>query len=536
MAATPNVEALIRENDELKKELEFLKARVSRAEGKPGRDGTLQEPEANKALSIIIIGASGDLAKKKTYPSVYSLFIHGLLPPQTNVIGYARSKMARDEYLKQISANFKGGSEEQRKEFLSRCFYTSGQYDEDGSYKALVADLEKLEKESVQNCTGANRIFYFAIPPSIFVQVSTEISHVAASRSGWNRIVVEKPFGMDLESSRVLGKQLSALFDESQLYRIDHYLGKEMVQALLSLRFANTVFEALWSSVYISNVLITFKEDIGTQGRGGYFDQFGIIRDVMQNHLTQILALVAMEPPVSLSAEDIRDEKVKLLRCIEPVTMDDITIGQYLGKGKEPGYLDDPTVPKGSKTPTYAMAALHVNNARWQGTPFILKCGKALNERKAEIRIQFRCPPFNIYQDFCAPNELVIRVQPDEAIYLKMVTKKPGLTNELELSELDLTYKSRFEFKSLPDAYERLILDVVRGDHNLFVRADELEEAWKIFTPILHQLEKEKTEPEMYEFGSRSTPKSDELLKRYGWIRIEGYYWKKPTNEPQGKL
>jgi glucose-6-phosphate 1-dehydrogenase len=371
------------------------------------------------------------------------------------------------------------------------------------------------------------------------VDVGKGIQPAAMSKTGWNRVIVEKPFGKDSDSSAELGKQLAALFDEDQIYRIDHYLGKEMVQNLMVLRFANTVFEPIWNREHIANVQITFKEDFGTQGRGGYFDSFGIIRDVMQNHLLQILSLVAMEPPVSMSAEDVRDEKVKLLRAIFPIAPEDMITGQYGAdpKGKEPGYLEDKTVPKDSVTPTFACAVLHINNQRWKGVPFILKCGKALNERKAEIRIQFQRPKVESFKDI-SPNELVMRVQPDEAVYMKMSTKKPGLTGGIIHTELDLSYKRRFkeEAKNLPDAYERLIWDVVRGDHNLFVRADELVAAWKIFTPILHHIEKNKgLKPEIYQFGSRGPASADNLIGKYGYERTTGYRWA-PEDEKAAKL
>jgi len=279
---------------------------------------------------------------------------------------------------------------------------------------------------------------------------------------------------------------------------------------------------------YVSSVQITFKEDIGTEGRGGYFDQFGIIRDVMQNHLLQIMALTAMESPINLSAEAVRDEKVKVLRCCREIDISDIVIGQY-GKdkaGKQQSYLEDTTVPKGSITPTFASTVVHIDNARRKDVPFILKCGKALNERKTEVRIQFKPDPFSLFKD-TPRNELVMRVQPNEAVYMKFNAKVPGLAAETQLTqtELDLTYKSRFDVR-LPDAYERLIYDVVRGDHNLFVRADELEAAWKIFTPILHKLDKEKIKPVIYEFGSRGPAAADELTKRYGFERSKGYEWK----------
>jgi glucose-6-phosphate 1-dehydrogenase len=267
---------------------------------------------------------------------------------------------------------------------------------------------------------------------------------------GWTRVIVEKPFGRDLESSAHLSAHLAALFREDQIYRIDHYLGKEMVQNLMILRFGNRLFGPTWNRESIASVLITFKEPFGTEGRGGYFDEFGIIRDVMQNHLLQMLCLTAMEKPASTHPNDIRDEKVKVLKCIPALTMDDVVLGQYIGDPEGQGeakesYLDDPTVPKDSTTPTYASAALRINNERWDGVPFILRCGKALNERKAEVRIQYRDVPGDIFQGQAKRNELVIRVQPGEAIYVKMVTKTPGMSFDMEETELDLTYGARYK-------------------------------------------------------------------------------------------
>lgn len=269
---------------------------------------------------------------------------------------------------------------------------------------------------------------------------------------GWNRVIIEKPFGKDAATSKQLSDHLASLFTEEQMYRIDHYLGKEMVQNLMTIRFGNKIFSPTWNRENIASVLITFKEPFGTHGRGGYFDEFGIIRDVMQNHLLQILSLVAMEKPTSCHPDDIRNEKVKVLKSIECLTLDDVVLGQYVGDPEAEGnakfsYLDDPTVPTGSTTPTYAMAVLRINNERWDGVPFILKCGKALNERKAEVRIQYHDVSGDIFEGRPKRNELVIRVQPGEALYVKMMTKSPGITFTMEETELDLTYGSRYKVR-----------------------------------------------------------------------------------------
>jgi len=512
------IERLKTENSSLKQQLDRFKVQLAPKSHANKSDNKLPGPEAH--VSIVVVGASGDLAKKKTFPSLFALYGLGLLPENFTVFGFARSPLSDADYKKLVSSSFKGW-EDKKAAFLSKCFYVSGQYNSVDSFKKLSTEMEKKEKDYKE----AHRVFYFAIPPSIFVEVSTCVKQAALAKKGWSRLIVEKPFGKDSQTSAELSHALSELFEEEQLYRIDHYLGKEMVQNLMSVRFANTVFEPIWNRHHVANVTITFKEDIGTEGRGGYFDSFGIIRDVMQNHLIQILALVAMEHPVSLDAEDVRDEKVKVLRSVRPIVANDIVIGQY-GKdesGKKDSYLDDPTVPKGSLAPTFAAAVLHIDNSRWNGVPFILKCGKALNERKAEIRIQFKANPVALFGD-ASRNELVIRVQPNEAVYLKFNAKKPGLNSDTVTTELNLSYQSRYDVR-LPDAYERLIYDVLRGDHNLFVRVDELEAAWAIFTPILHKLEGEKIKPEIYPFGSRGPTSADALTSRYGFERNEGYVW-----------
>ncbi|KAJ8257436.1 hypothetical protein GJAV_G00185580 [Gymnothorax javanicus] len=474
---------------------------------------------------FIIMGASGDLAKKKIYPTLWWLFRDGLLPEETHFVGFARSKLTVEGIRAACLPHMKvaDGEADRLSVFFGRNSYLSGQYDDDSSFTKLNAHLNALP-----GGRDANRLFYLALPPSVYHNVTKNIRSQCMSTKGWSRVIVEKPFGRDLQSSEELSAHLSSLFTEDQIYRIDHYLGKEMVQNLMVLRFGNRIFGPIWNRDSVACVVLTFKEPFGTQGRGGYFDDFGIIRDVMQNHLLQILSLVAMEKPASTSSDDVRDEKVKVLKCIAPVTLDDVVLGQYVGDpagegDAKLGYLDDPTVPKGSNTPTFATAVLYVHNERWDGVPFILRCGKALNERKAEVRLQFSDVPGDIFNGQCRRNELVVRVQPNEAVYAKMMSKKPGVYFSPEETELDLTYGSRYRDVKLPDAYERLILDVFCGSQMHFVRSDELKEAWRIFTPLLHQIEREKTPPIPYKYGSRGPSEADELVQKVGF-RYEGTY------------
>ncbi|XP_022060897.2 glucose-6-phosphate 1-dehydrogenase-like [Acanthochromis polyacanthus] len=489
-----------------------------------------EQPTHSNTHIFIVLGASGDLAKKKIYPTLWWLFRDGLLPDDTYFVGFARSDLTVEDIKTACLPHMKVTDEDSKclSAFFSKNSYLSGRYDDGSSFDQLNNLLSSLPGGA-----DANRLFYLALPPSVYHHVSANIRHQCMSHKGWNRVIVEKPFGRDLQSSQELSAHLSSLFTEDQIYRIDHYLGKEMVQNLMVLRFGNRIFGPIWNRNSVACVVLTFKEPFGTQGRGGYFDDFGIIRDVMQNHLLQMLCLVAMEKPASTSPDDVRDEKVKVLKSIAPVTMSDVVLGQYVGdpegEGESKlGYLDDPTVPKGSCTPTFATAVLYVQNERWDGVPFILRCGKALNERKAEVRLQFTDVPGDIFGECCQRNELVVRVQPDEAIYLKMMTKRPGVYFSPEETELDLTYKSRYKNVKLPDAYERLILDVFCGNQMHFVRSDELREAWRIFTPLLHQIEGEKTNPIPYTYGSRGPSEADDLVKRAGF-RYEGTYkWVQP--------
>ncbi|CAH0769930.1 unnamed protein product [Bemisia tabaci] len=480
---------------------------------------------------FVTFGASGDLAKKKIYPTLWWLFRDGLLPSNTLFYGYARSKLTVPQLREKCEPYMKVKEDERARheEFWALNFYVAGSYDTRADFENLNQDLISHEPKT----GAANRLFYLALPPSVFEPVTVHIRNTCMGTHGWTRVIIEKPFGKDAASSEKLSQHLASLFPEEQIYRIDHYLGKEMVQNLITLRFGNRIFSPAWCREFIASVQITFKEPFGTQGRGGYFDEFGIIRDIMQNHLLQILSLVAMEKPATIHPDDIRNEKVKVLKCIPELNAENVVLGQYVGdpngEGEAKlGYLDDPTVPMGSNTPTYALAVLKINNERWDGVPFILRCGKALNERKAEVRIQYNDVPGDIFEGKPKRNELVIRVQPGEAVYVKMMTKTPGISFDMEETELDLTYHSRYKGAKLPDAYERLILDVFCGSQMHFVRSDELHEAWRIFTPLLHSIEKDKIHPIPYKYGSRGPQEADDLCLKNNFKYYGSYKWVQP--------
>ncbi|XP_020257966.1 glucose-6-phosphate 1-dehydrogenase, chloroplastic-like isoform X4 [Asparagus officinalis] len=417
-----------------------------------------EQNQNETTVSITVVGASGDLAKKKIFPALFALFYEDFLPQHFTIFGYARSKLTDEELRIMISQTLtcridkRENCGDKMEHFLQRCFYHEGQYGSENDFSELNKKLR--EKEAGRS---PNRLFYLSIPPNIFIDVVRCASRSATSPMGWTRVIVEKPFGRDSESSAKLTKSLKQYLTEDQIFRIDHYLGKELVENLSVLRFSNLVFEPLWSRQYIRNVQLIFSEDFGTEGRGGYFDSYGIIRDIMQNHLLQILALFAMETPVSLDAEDIRNEKVKVLRSIRTLQLEDVVVGQYKGHKKGgisyPSYTDDPTVPKNSLTPTFAAAALFIDNARWDGVPFLMKAGKALHTKRYPAEI--------------------------------------------------------------PDAYERLLLDAIEGEHRLFIRSDELDAAWALFTPVLKELEDKKIVPELYPYGSTGPVGEHYLAAKY---------------------
>ncbi|KAF7494910.1 hypothetical protein SSS_09003 [Sarcoptes scabiei] len=480
--------------------------------------------------TFVIFGASGDLATKKIYPTLWALYRDELMPMKTAIVGYARSKLSLERFYQRIGQHVKLRDQSENdlfKQFLLHNYYHAGSYDNDEDFRKLMHRVRELEQSEHEQ---ANRLFYLALPPNIFETATELINRHCWETKGWRRIIIEKPFGKDFDSSQKLSKHLQKLFAENEIYRIDHYLGKEMVQNLMILRFGNRIFSPIWNRENIAAVQILFKEPFGTYGRGGYFDRFGIIRDVMQNHLLQILCLVAMEKPLTTNAEDIRDEKVKVLRAMKTLTLDDVVLGQYVGNPKfdneaKYSYVDDPTVPNDSLTATFALAKCQINNERWDGVPFFLRCGKALNERKAEIRIQFRDVSGDIFQGNCKRNELVIRVQPNEAVYIKLMTKEPGMTFRLSETELDLTYKNRYKDHHLPDAYERLLMDVFAGSQMHFVRSDELSEAWRIFTPLLKEIEEKKIVPLPYVYGTRGVKQADDFCLANGFKFYGTYRW-----------
>lgn len=466
-------------------------------------------PDSGEPLTIVILGASGDLARHKILPALFALYSQDFLPPGLRIFGFARTPMTNAEFRNLASEHLacryvpRHSCAGKMESFLSRCFYVAGDYDSRDS----MLDLYDSMKQSGEP-PSARRVFYMAIPPLLFAGVSGALAGAGLVECGpggsWPRAVIEKPFGRDRASSDELAERMEEVFTENRTYRIDHYLGKEIVQNMFVLRFANSVFEPLWNSRHVSRVEIDWREDIGVGDRGGYFDSYGIIRDVMQNHLLQILALVAMEPPSSTGAEEVRNAKVALLRQVRPLAASDLLLGQYSAGNGHAAYLAEKHVASDSITPTFCSTRLSVDNDRWRGVPFLMTAGKGLPTRESEVRIIFKKVPGNVFcgSAGCPPaNRLVFRIQPDESIRLEITSLEPGFNESLVQTALDLKYKAAFS-ATIPEAYESLLLDVVQGDRSVFIRADELKAAWDIFTPALHECERRRIMPGLYAFGS----------------------------------
>lgn len=479
--------------------------------------------------AFVVLGAAGDLAKKKTFPSLFQLHMGRLLPGNMHIIGVDNPQFHQDvkdvsdfweKRLRGYLEKQKGWVAEDLESFKSRLHYIQMQLDQPDTVLALDRHLQALAEERPKQ----HRVFYLALPPFLFAKAVENLRERCWSKSGWNRVIVEKPFGKNGTQAAELTDRLKKYLDEKEIFRMDHYLAKTLVLNLLTLRFANRELGHLFHCHHVANVRITFKEAIGVEGRAGYFDGYGIIRDIMQNHLMQVLTLVAMEAPATLEAEDVRDEKVKVLKQIRPIAPRDCVIGQY------EGYQNDPDIQEinrkrgyASRSPTFAVAVLYLDNERWSGVPFIMKAGKGLEVHQTIVRIQFKKAPPNSLFGEQPQNELVIRIQPNEAIYYKILAKMPGLTQQardMEQTVLDLDLKKRFELRRTPEAYEKLIHDVIQGESHNFVRKDELEQAWRIFDPLLTTLEEEeKRVPEPYRLGSRGPLKADMLIDRMGFRR-----------------
>jgi glucose-6-phosphate 1-dehydrogenase len=494
---------------------------------------------------MVIFGATGDLTRRKLVPALYNLWRAGHLPPQFSVVGFARSMGDDESFREELRAGVAefsrtGLDAESWHEFIAGFSALRSDYGAPEGYQRLAERLEALDRE---RGTEGNRLFYLATPPNVTANIAIRLGAAglvrpAADEGPWARIVIEKPFGHDLASAHALNEAVGAVFDESQVYRIDHYLGKETVQNIMVLRFANALFEPIWNGTQIDHVQITVSESVGVEGRGGYFEQSGILRDMVQNHLLQLLCLVAMEPPVALEADAIRGEKVQVLRALRPILPGEVrenTVrGQYgpgwvLGR-EVPGYRQEEGVSPTSLVETYAALRVWIDNWRWAGVPFYLRAGKRLPKRTTEIAIQFKSVPrilFNRDADApLEPNVLSLRIQPNEGIALRIGVKVPGHAARIQPVTMDFGYGAAFGVEP-PEAYERLILDALLGDSTLFTRRDEVEAQWQFITPILEGWagsEGPVGPPELaeYEAGTWGPAAADALLLGEGraWRRL----------------
>ncbi|MFL5675022.1 MAG: glucose-6-phosphate dehydrogenase [Chloroflexota bacterium] len=488
---------------------------------------------------VVLFGATGDLAHRKVIPALYHLWRTNLLPHEFMLVAIGRRPFSDESFRAEIHTALEKYSRvlpldtDAWESFAQRIDYLQMDFDDAAGFESLSAYLDKHDKE---HGTHGNRLFYLATQPSQFAEIVAQLGRVGLDHElhegGWRRVVIEKPFGHDLDSAKRLNREVGKVFRESQVYRIDHYLGKETVRNLLVFRFGNGIFEPLWNRRYVDHVQITVGESIGIENRGAFYEQTGASRDVLQNHLLQLVCLVAMEPPATFDANALRDEKVKVLRAIsaDPTgPKSDVVRGQYgpgwVAANNVPGYRQEDEVDPESETETFVAARLTIDDWRWSGVPFYVRTGKRLPKRATEIAIQYRDVPHRLFKDEGVepdPNLLAIRIQPDEGIMLRFGAKVPGLRLDIRSVTMDFTYGSAFSVDS-PDAYETLILDALQGDASLFTRADEVEEAWDIVDPIINAWAEgpPPTFPN-YEAGTWGPEAADELLARDGrrWRRI----------------
>jgi glucose-6-phosphate 1-dehydrogenase len=490
---------------------------------------------------MVIFGASGDLTQRKLIPALYSLMCDGLLPDEFAMIGYARKPKTNESFRQEMRAaceefaRVKPIDEVTWAKFARSLHYQQGEYDNPDDYRTLCQRLDAIAQA---HGSGPNRLFYLSTPPEVYPAIIEHVGSVmctgaAGSDRHWARIIIEKPFGHDLQSARALNEHVHRYFREDQVYRIDHYLGKETVQNIFVFRFANGIFEPIWNRRYVDNVQITVAESIGISNRGSYYEKAGVIRDIMQNHMLQLLALTAMEPPAEFSADAVRNEKVKVLKALRVDTSrgDGTVRGQY-GPGKMdgkvvPGYTQEEGVAPDSTTETYLAMKLFVDNWRWAGVPFYVRSGKRMASRLTEIVIQFKMPPLLLFKEVTAraiePNMLIMNIQPHEGISLHFTAKSPGSTDRVQTVVMDFNYETTFKTPA-PEAYERLLLDAMLGDSTLFTRNDEVEAAWALITPVIERWEAGKGSfIELYRSGSWGPKEADDF------IAADGRKWHVPA-------
>ena len=503
----------------------------------PLREG-LSTRAVPQPCAIVIFGATGDLTHRKLIPALYNLAAAGELPPAVTVVGFARRPKSDDEFRKELEKTTKQFSRQDVREdiwktFSQSLFYHQSEFEDESGYQSLAQRLSKIDEE---HGTRGNRLFYLAAAPEKFEPILKNLKAAGlnkAKEGSWARVIIEKPFGRDLASAQELNRIVSNAFAENQTYRIDHFLGKETAQNILVLRFANAIFEPIWNARYIDHVQITAAETLGVEGRAGYYETAGALRDMVQNHLLQLLCLIAMEAPTDLSADSIRDEKVKVVRSLRRYRADEIAKlvvrGQYtrgaINGESVPGYREEEKVNPKSETETYVALQLHIDDWRWSEVPIYLRVGKRLPKSATEISVHFKKAPmvlFNRDSTEHDQNVLVIRIQPDEGISLRMMAKIPGTSLRIEPVKMDFHYGTSFG-KASPEAYERLLLDAMSGDATLFARRDEVEEAWAFIDPI-EKTWAEKNAPPLtfYPSGSWGPEEADELLARDGraWRRL----------------
>lgn len=507
-------------------------AQVTMASGAPAETPlrkTMKSARTPQPQALVIFGATGDLTRRKLMPAVYRLFCDGMLPEHFAVVGFSREPMGDDEFRDRMRAALaefaKDPGDEEWARFAPRLSYVSSVFEDAAGFRQLRDRLETLDREQG---TAGNRLYYLAVPPGVMETVAEQLGRAGLvcdpKKDCFSRIIVEKPFGHDLDSAKKLNEDLHRVFDERQVFRIDHYLGKETTQNILVFRFGNLVWEPVWSRNYVDHVEITVGESVGVEQRAGYYEHAGALRDMVQSHLLQVLALVTMEPPASYDADSIRSEKVKVLRSIRPIRGQDVAHdavrGQYAASedGKMPAYHDEPNVDPKSRTETFAALRLWIDNWRWADVPFYVRTGKRMGGKLSEVVVRFRPAPHPILDmvegDSPSPNALVLKIQPEEGINLLFEAKVPGMRGELRQVEMDFDYSRAFQRES-PEAYQRLLLDAMLGDATLFAREDEVVAAWTLITPILDEWAR-TGQPQPYPAGSWGPACSDELIREDG--------------------